>query len=63
MPTKEKVYKTPIYQRKAYKAYLDRKSEDPVFVEERKKTAKEAYLRRKKEKELEEIKNATKNSN
>ena len=36
-------FKTPIYQRNAYKAYIARKKTDPVFMERRKAQQKIYY--------------------
>jgi len=37
------IFKTPIYQRKAYKDYYNRKKDDPLFLERRKQQQKIYY--------------------
>tara|TARA_R110000823_G_C15939530_1_gene500301 strand:- start:3136 stop:3354 length:219 start_codon:yes stop_codon:yes gene_type:complete len=41
------VFKTPIYQRKAYKDYYNRKKEDPIFKDSRKQQQKVYYEKNK----------------
>tara|TARA_R100001509_G_scaffold165208_1_gene145756 strand:- start:155 stop:355 length:201 start_codon:yes stop_codon:yes gene_type:complete len=36
-------FKTPIYQRKAYKAYLERNKDNEEFLEKRRKKQREYY--------------------
>jgi hypothetical protein len=43
----EKEFKTPIYQRTAYKKYIERKNQDPNWVKETKEKRKEYYQKNK----------------
>tara|TARA_R100001530_G_scaffold135193_1_gene111801 strand:+ start:2794 stop:3045 length:252 start_codon:yes stop_codon:yes gene_type:complete len=43
----ERTYKTPEYQRKAYKAYFDRNKNNPEFQEKLRETAKKNYEKNK----------------
>ena len=45
--SKDKVFKTPSYQRKAYKAYIDRNKDNEEFKERLRKQQREYYHRNK----------------
>lgn len=47
MDPEEKKYKTPEYQRKAYKAYFDRNKDKPEFQAKLRDTAKKNYEKNK----------------
>ena len=47
MESEEKQYKTPEYQRKAYKAYFDRNKDKPEFQAKLRETSKKNYERNK----------------
>lgn len=55
MENSEKTFKTPSYQRRAYKNYVAKNSENTEFIEKRKNSQREYYLRNK-EKILEKLK-------
>jgi hypothetical protein len=57
----EQTFKTPNYQRKAYKDYYARKKEDPEWIEDQKQKRK-VYYEKNKEKILERLKNKRINS-
>jgi hypothetical protein len=40
---KEKEFKTPSYQRKAYRAYLERNKDNQEFIQKRRKAQREYY--------------------
>ena len=52
-------FKTPVYQRKAYKNYLERKKSDEEFIAKR-KLAQKAYYQKNKEKILQKIRDKKK---
>ena len=45
MENSEKTFKTPSYQRRAYKNYVAKNSENTEFIEKRKNSQREYYLR------------------
>ena len=47
MESEEKQYKTPEYQRKAYKAYFDRNKDNPEFQAKLRETSKKNYEKNK----------------
>lgn len=50
----ERQFKTPIYQRKAYKSYFDKHKDDEDFKDKRRQ-AQKAYYARNKEKILKKL--------
>jgi hypothetical protein len=55
----EQNFKTPVYQRRAYKNYINKKKNDEEFIAKR-KLAQKAYYQKNKEKILQKIKDKKK---